>query len=135
MAYFQVNHRCNGCMACVQNCPANALRATDEGNRRILSHNMTRCARCGNCWRICPQDAIDFRFLLENRWDTVKTLELIPCSVCGEPMYTPDFKGTLAEKLKQDPAPVCPKHRKEVSRVAGAHFAALQTGNQEESRQ
>ena len=70
MRYFQVNDQCNGCLACVQNCPANALRGEDGDTTRVLSHNMARCARCGNCWRICPQEAIEFAKETEaHAWD------------------------------------------------------------------
>ncbi len=78
MSYFQVNDQCNGCLACVQNCPANALQAIDQGQVRTLQHNMTRCARCGNCWRICPQDAIEFQHLLQNKWDNVVSVAARP---------------------------------------------------------
>jgi len=122
MRYFQVNDQCNGCLACVQNCPANALRAEDSDANRVLSHNMARCARCGNCYRICPQDAIEFQFMLENGWDEVKSLELVYCSVCGVPIYTMDYRQTLSEKLGTESEPTCSKHRDEVARAAKAHF-------------
>lgn len=122
MRYFQVNDQCNGCLACVQNCPANALRAEDSDANRVLSHNMARCARCGNCWRICPQEAIEFQFMLENGWDNVKSLELVCCSVCGVPIYTVDYGRTLSEKLGTPIEPTCSKHRDEVTRAAKAHF-------------
>ncbi len=122
MRYFQVNDQCNGCLACVQNCPASALRAEDSGTNRVLSHNMARCARCGNCYRICPQEAIEFQFMLENGWDEVKSLELVYCSVCGVPIYTVDYRQTLSEKLGTQIEPVCSKHRDEVTRAAKAHF-------------
>lgn len=131
MSYFQVNDRCNGCLACVQNCPANALRAVDGDASRVLSHNMTRCARCGNCWRICPQEAIEFQFLLENRWDEVKTLDLVYCHVCGDPLYTADFGKTLSEKLDKTVKPVCSKHRDELLKVARAHFQPGRSGTME----
>ena len=122
MRYFQVNDQCNGCLACVQNCPANALRAEDSDANRVLSHNMARCARCGNCYRICPQEAIEFQFMLENGWDEVKSLELVYCSVCGDPIYTKDYRRTLSEKLGTPSEPTCSKHRDEVTRAAKAHF-------------
>ncbi len=122
MRYFQVNDQCNGCLACVQNCPANALQAVDSTANRVLSHNMARCARCGNCYRICPQKAIEFQFMLENGWDEVKSLELVFCRVCSDPIYSVDYRQTLSEKLGTQSEPTCPKHRDEVTRAAKAHF-------------
>ena len=99
MSYFIVNEKCNGCLACVENCPASALRFEDTGKHRSLFHNMAQCARCGQCWRICPQKAIEFQHLLENQWDHVITLDLLRCAVCGEPIYTDNFSKTLQKAL------------------------------------
>ena len=111
-AFFKVNEKCNGCLACVQNCPANALSYEDHGARRTLKHNMTRCARCGNCWRICPQQAIEFEHLLKGTWDEVATMKLVHCQVCGEPLYTVNFEETLTDKLHHRIESLCPEHRK-----------------------
>jgi ferredoxin hydrogenase large subunit len=111
MSYFQVNEKCNGCLACVQNCPARALDFRDEGENRALLHNMARCARCLTCWRICPQGAVEFQHLLENRWDEVVTLKLIRCRVCGQPVFTDGLPGALDEKLVDLAEPLCPRHR------------------------
>jgi len=131
MSYFQVNDQCNGCLACVQNCPGTALRAVDGNGSRTIYHNMTRCVRCGNCWRVCPQEAIEFQFLLENRWDEVKMLDMINCNVCGEPLYTVAFGKTLAETLGKAVTPLCTRHREEVSQVARVHFLTERSGNRE----
>ncbi len=112
--FFKVNEKCNGCLACVENCPANALSYDDHGKKRILKHNMTLCARCGNCWRICPQNAVEFQNLIVGSWDEVVSMDLVYCDVCGEPIYTVNFEETLTDRLKHDVETLCPKHRKEL---------------------
>ena len=123
MSHFQVNNKCNGCLACVQNCPASALSHQDKGNQRKLLHNITLCARCGNCWRICPQEAIEFQHLLDGNWDEVITMDLVHCVVCGEPLYTADFENTLTSKLERNVDALCPRHRSTFSLMAWRRVA------------
>ena len=122
MSYFIVNEKCNGCLACVQNCPADALRSEDIDDMRTLLHNMTRCARCGTCWRVCPQEAIEFKFLLASKWDDVVTLNLVRCKVCDEALYTINFGETLSGKLETETVPLCPRHREASSLLTKAHY-------------
>jgi ferredoxin len=128
MSYFQVNDRCNGCLACLQNCPANAIDCKDSGTERKLLHNMARCARCGNCWRICPQQAIEFDKMLANRWDEVVALDLVRCEVCGEPLYTSAFRDTLAKKTGNPEKPLCSLHKEALQLKINTHFADHKSG-------
>ncbi|MFO7598327.1 MAG: 4Fe-4S dicluster domain-containing protein [Candidatus Desulfacyla sp.] len=111
MSYFVVNDRCNGCLSCVENCPATALSYQDAHGKRTILHNMARCVRCANCWRVCPQGAIEFQHFLENRWDEVIELELVYCSVCGEPVYTSRQERTLSGTIGRSLEHLCPKHK------------------------
>ena len=111
MPYFRVNDKCNGCLACVENCPAAALDFADQDDGRTLKHNMTKCARCGQCWRVCPQNAIEFQHLLVGQWDKVITLDLIHCRVCGEPLYSPAYRQKVESTLDSTQEALCPKHQ------------------------
>lgn len=121
MIYFQVNNKCNGCLACVQNCPARALESKESDGIQTLFHNMARCARCATCWRICPQHAIEFQHMLQNRWDEVIAHQLVRCSECGEVVHAEIFAEGLDNKLREIIEPLCPRHKQE-------RQAVLQTG-------
>ena len=111
MSYFKVNENCNGCLACVQNCPASALKHIDKGEKRQILHNISLCAKCGHCWRICPQDAIEFKHLLDGGFDLVSSFNLVHCRVCGEPVFTADLGETVSNNLKSMVDPLCPEHK------------------------
>jgi formate hydrogenlyase subunit 6/NADH:ubiquinone oxidoreductase subunit I len=125
MTYFQVNEKCNGCLACVQNCPARALDAREQDGIQVLRHNMARCARCATCWRICPQHAVEFQHILQNAWDEIVSHRLVRCALCGEVAYAALLKDSLDPKLREMTDPLCPRHRQErqAAAVAGRQTA------------
>ena len=130
MSYLIVNDKCNGCLACVENCPAAALDFVDQNNGRTLKHNMTKCARCGQCWRVCPQNAIEFQHLLAGEWDEVITLDLIHCRVCGEPLYSPAYQQKIESELNSTGEALCPKHRQSEAAAKLLHSKPLKNGLQ-----
>ena len=54
---FVIADLCNGCEACVQVCPVNAISMV-EGKAKI---DPFQCTGCGACIPVCPQEAIDFK--------------------------------------------------------------------------
>lgn len=127
MIYFQVNEKCNGCLACVQNCPARALESREAGGIQTLLHNMARCARCATCWRVCPQHAIEFQHMLQNHWDEVVAHELVRCAVCGEIVHTVRLTEGLDAKVRDMAQPLCSHHKMEQQ-------AGIQAGRQRPSQ-
>ena len=111
MSYYRVNERCNGCLACEENCPARALDHRDEGDTRTLMHNMARCARCGTCWRVCPREAVEFQHILESGWDDVVDLPLVRCTECGTPVYTETLPADVQGDVGDLVEPLCDRHR------------------------
>jgi ferredoxin len=128
MSYFQVTDKCNGCLSCVENCPASALDFRDRNGQRTLRHNMAKCARCGQCWRVCPQNAIEFEHLLVGDWDEVVTLDMVHCRVCGEPLYSTRYEQNLAGKLNLTTEPLCPLHQQRQAASRLPLFALQKTG-------
>ena len=128
MSYFRVNENCNGCLACMENCPASALSVTDQKGRRTLKHNMAQCARCGQCWRVCPERAIEFQHLLAGEWDDVISLDLILCRVCGEALYSPSYNQKMESKLNSTAEALCPKHQQRNSAAMWPSLAAGKAG-------
>ncbi len=125
MSYFRVDENCNGCLACVENCPARALATRDEGDTRIIMHSMTRCARCGTCFRVCPRRAVQFEHLIEGGWDHVITLEIARCTECGRPVHTARLGRDVDPSFASLVEPLCDEHR---ARRAAFDRARLATG-------
>ena len=126
MSYFKVNERCTGCLACVENCPAAALSYVNSNKNRTLLHNLIACARCGNCWRICPEKAIEFQHLLKGGWDEVASFKLLKCLVCGEPIGTENHVNTLKDKYGQQVDALCFLHKG--TAVSDTWYQAAKTG-------
>ena len=64
--------RCpDGCRACIEACPTDALRAADPG----ISLDLGRCLFCSDCVEACPEGAIsytsDYRLAVRRREDLV----------------------------------------------------------------
>jgi ferredoxin len=115
MGFSIDDQNCDGCLACVRNCPASALEYEDKGNRRTLSHNRVQCEQCGQCRRICPREAIGFKHLLTDDRDATVTLDLVRCEICGVPVYTEPYRETLRTLLQETFQDLCPRHRQRSS--------------------
>jgi 2-oxoglutarate ferredoxin oxidoreductase subunit delta len=54
---------CKGCLFCVHICPQNALKVTEnvnkKGNRYVVLKFPEKCTGCGLCAVVCPDCAIE----------------------------------------------------------------------------
>ena len=95
--------RCTLCMACVGNCPGNALQTGVDTPK--LSFIEANCLQCGICTSTCPEDAITIspRLLLDasSRKKARQLNEDSPfcCTSCGKPYATKLGIATILTKL------------------------------------
>ncbi|MEN8761487.1 MAG: 4Fe-4S binding protein [Thiogranum sp.] len=99
--------RCTLCMACVSQCPANALSAGDD--KPQLKFIEANCVQCGLCCRSCPEDAIAAspRFLYDvvkrNRMRVLNEEEPFCCVHCGKAFATRSVIERITQKMKGHP--------------------------------
>jgi len=54
-AYYIDPEKCQACMICMRNCPANAIKGEKEIVHVI---DQEKCTKCGICYASCPFDAV-----------------------------------------------------------------------------
>lgn len=96
--------RCTLCLACVSQCPANALSAGDETPQ--LGFIEANCVQCGLCCRTCPEDAIAiaprylYDFPTRNTRRILYEEEPFACIVCGKPFATRSVIENVTKKMR-----------------------------------
>ncbi len=80
--------RCNGCDACIQLCPHQALQFKSDKAQTQYEIDATNCTGCHLCIDVCDQDAIEL-----NSWQmleqTVIPLHNASCPRCGVNFHLP----------------------------------------------
>lgn len=105
MGYWE--ERCARCGACVEACPASALRLTDE---RVV-RNYKLCTACSECSRICPDQAMEkigYEITAEEVVEKVMRDKIFYDNsgggvtiTGGEPTFQADFLFEVLDALKK----------------------------------
>lgn len=98
---------CTLCMACVSQCPANALAAGDDSPQ--LRFVEAKCVQCGVCSHSCPEQAI--RLASRYLYDPVQRAQLrvlnedqpFCCIRCNKPFATRSVIERITSKMKHHP--------------------------------
>ncbi len=82
---FTVKDRCRVCYTCVRECPVKAIKIIN-GQAEVVA---SRCIGCGNCTRVCSQNA---KVFLDTSEDAAKVLESGSVKVaCLAPSFPAEF--------------------------------------------
>lgn len=106
-------NRCNGCDACANLCPTDALKLLRDDNHVINGYRIDPafCTGCGICETVCNSDAIT---VSDESVATVGNVDLTEykCHACGNPFHQPKRSKLPAASL----CPVC-SHRNHSSNL------------------
>jgi iron only hydrogenase large subunit-like protein/nitrogen-specific signal transduction histidine kinase len=81
------------CYTCVRECPVKAIRITD-GQAKVIAE---RCIACGNCVRICSQNAKLLRSTVDEVWALLRSGQ--PVAACVAPSFPAEFADLHYEYL------------------------------------
>jgi pyruvate formate lyase activating enzyme len=100
--------KCIGCEACVEECPENALKLTEDG----IVNNTDLCTLCGKCAEVCPTLAIEMsgkestvEELMAVIRKEIRTIDESSGGVTisgGEPMMQSEFLIELLDALGKE---------------------------------
>lgn len=102
--------RCTQCMACLNECKIEALKADQQ--QLTLAHVGAMCVGCGLCARVCPEDALKLspEFCLAEPFFTSVELaraEPMACKKCGKVFGTrKSFDRVMAILAKKEPVDI-----------------------------
>jgi formate hydrogenlyase subunit 6/NADH:ubiquinone oxidoreductase subunit I len=108
------NEKCIGCKACHYSCSGKATTFQYKENKLIIETFTLRCAFCGYCQEICPEEAIKltktFEITINNpneREAYITTeLDLLKCKNCGKYFATKKFIDRTYQRLIEKIEPI-----------------------------
>ena len=95
---------CDLCGACVAECPTNALRVENQGDKQLLVYSPAKCIGCTICEKVCPHQALRAELLLPPppAHETVLAQdELARCIVCGKPIGSKKLVDRVARIMRE----------------------------------
>jgi len=88
------NNLCNGCDACMNLCPTQALVFTPRTETTTAEYriNPANCNGCGICETVCESNAISIKAFSKGSVEVIN-LEEQTCNICGNKFHLPHYKN------------------------------------------
>jgi len=87
---YTIKERCRICYTCVRECPAKAIKIV-TGQAEVIA---SRCIGCGNCVKVCSQDAKQYYKSIDNVLELLKTnSQVVACIAPSFPAEFSEFEN------------------------------------------
>ena len=105
MKLYREKELCCGCGACMDACPVDAVRMTEDGEGFFYPQaDAAACIRCGRCVKACPCHLVPQKMweaCKHYNYDLFQKLYGMECYECGSCTFVCPARLSLTQSFKQ----------------------------------